>query len=429
MASRKAKSPDGLFKRSDEGPWYCWVRGRRHSTRTTDRKAARLVKAKLERAAADPAYLAAHETTVGGAVTAFLDDFATRGKSPHTLVMYEKKCGHLTRILGADTKLADVTSTVVSGLVKKRLEEGAARTEVGKNLTALRQVLKLAKHSGAFPFDLAAVMPIGFSLKYEPRRRALTFAEFERLVPEIARFSLKRASAVVFAVSVAPRRSELERAHGEDIDWDRWVVKIRGTKTDFSDDEVPIAPPFRELFAKWIPRRKGLLFGRWNNITRGLAAACVRAGIDRVTANDLRRTTATLLRKAGVSADIVARVLRHADSRMVERVYGRIAADAVGGVLTDQIRLSEERREKARSSNQQDSQCPGTELNRRHVDFQSGPATRRDQEVPGNAAKVDSADSSDSPLSAELPTKFSTPRDVSVAEWEWLPNESAGVLH
>jgi integrase len=335
MATGKRTARGGLFKRGDI--WWVWVRGKRYSTKCRDRKAALIVKAQLERAAVDPVYLASHSQTVGGAVKAFLEHYETRGRADASLTFYRVKTGHLVRVFGAKEKLANVTAPAVDRFVRTRLDEGAARNTVSKELTALRQVLKLAKRHGSYGADIAAVMPLGFAAEYKPKRRALTWDELIALVPEIARFREAHAGMVVFFVATACRKSEAERARGEDIDWANWNVHVRGQKTEAADDEVPIAPPFRPLLAQWVPEATGELFGVWHNMTRDLAAACVRAGIERVTANDLRRSNATLLRRAGASVDVLARVLRHADSRMVERVYGRISASDAGRLLASQM--------------------------------------------------------------------------------------------
>ncbi len=55
-----------------------------------------------------------------------------------------------------------------------------------------------------------------------------------------------------------------------------------------------------------------------------LEDACKRAGIARVTPNDLRRTLASWLKQAGVDSFAVAQIPGHTTSRMVELVYGRI---------------------------------------------------------------------------------------------------------
>lgn len=361
-----ARSKEGLFKRGRI--YWAWVRGERVSCRTSDRKAALLYKAKLERAAADPSYLAANETTFGRALTSFLEHFKTRKRSKHTFTRYEQMSAHLARVIGSETRLADVQALPVDGYIRTRLDEGCSRVTLGKELTVLRQTLKLAKRHGAYPFDLGAVMPMEFSTGATARERALTPDELMALIVAIEAFSPGHARMVAFIVATGARKREAERSRPGDVDWTTRTVRVHGTKTGLSLDDVPILPVFEGLLSWAEPVR----FSTWTNMTRDLAAACVRAGIERVTANDLRRTTATLLRRAGASADMIARMLRHVDSRMVERVYGRVRAEDAARVMTVQIQHSG-------AMFSSESQCRGPELNWRHADFQAEVAALKDE--------------------------------------------------
>lgn len=78
------------------------------------------------------------------------------------------------------------------------------------------------------------------------------------------------------------------------------------------------------------------LFRPWANIRRDLHAACYRAEIPHGSPNDLRRTFGRWLRKAGVEPQLIAPAMGHADSRMVERVYGRLTSHELGGLIAKQ---------------------------------------------------------------------------------------------
>jgi len=54
------------------------------------------------------------------------------------------------------------------------------------------------------------------------------------------------------------------------------------------------------------------------------AAACARAGISKVTPNDLRRSYASWMKQGGEDSMVVARLLGHSSSTMVETVYGQL---------------------------------------------------------------------------------------------------------
>lgn len=57
---------------------------------------------------------------------------------------------------------------------------------------------------------------------------------------------------------------------------------------------------------------------------RELARACERAGVPRVTPNDLRRTFATWLKQRDVDSAVVAAMMGHSSTAMVDRVYGKL---------------------------------------------------------------------------------------------------------
>ena len=107
---------DRLFKRGDT--WYAWfydASGKRYqrTTRQTDKRAAEATLREWERRAADPTYAASHETTLDDALRGMLRDRKLKGRAEGTLDCYRVKAGHLTRILGAEITLHEVTARTV----------------------------------------------------------------------------------------------------------------------------------------------------------------------------------------------------------------------------------------------------------------------------------------------------------------------------
>jgi len=306
-------------------------------TRTTgcgDRKAAEAKLREFERRAADPDHAAANEATVGQALNNMMRDRRLKGRAQGTLDSYAVKAGHVLRLLGENTVLAQVNARTVDAYIDKRLGEGAKRNTIGKELTVLRGALKVAKRRGEFPRDIAAVMPEGFSTDYKPKERYLPKHEALALLGELAP---DRAARVAFIIATGARWGESERAERGDIDLGQQVVRLRGTKTKASARFVPIvgddARKLLEHAMRYADGSGGLLFRPWGNVRRDLAEACERAHIDPATPNDLRRTTATWLRMAEVEPHLIGAMLGHTDSRMVERVYGRMPVDALGKAL------------------------------------------------------------------------------------------------
>lgn len=329
-----------LYKRGET--WWATfydASKRRHrvSTRCTDRRAAETVAARLEREAADPRHSAAYATTLDSALMHMLADRAQRGRAAGTVRMYQTKAAHLVRVLGRDTRLGELTAAMVDHFIAMRTSEGAERTTIGKELTTLRVALKLAKRRGELVVDVDAIMPVGWAVGYKPRARVLRrAADLQRLVNALLP---DRAAHMAFMLATGARYAESIRARRSDIDLEGGMVRIRGTKTAGAAATIPLVwwqITILRMVVDVTPD-SGPMFRGWGNVGRELPDACRGIGLEPLTPNDLRRTCATWLRAQGVEPSLLAGVLRHRDSRMVERVYGRIAPDALGTLLRARV--------------------------------------------------------------------------------------------
>lgn len=130
------------------------------------------------------------------------------------------------------------------------------------------------------------------------------------------------------------RPSELLRMEWSDVLWSSRTLKVRGTKTDMASAEVPLTPlAFDELEAWWAACSRptgGLVFAGpagepyASGYKTALANAARRAGIARsVTPYLLRHSFATIAWSCGVDQDVARRVMRHADTSMLDRIYQR----------------------------------------------------------------------------------------------------------
>src|ERR1700674_3235378 len=97
--------------------WFCAFyddsgRRQRRSTRSHDRRAAETRARAWEQAAAGPAHAAQAACTVEDALDSLLTDrrelVRAKRRSQETVDFYEKKAGHLVRLLGSDTQLASI---------------------------------------------------------------------------------------------------------------------------------------------------------------------------------------------------------------------------------------------------------------------------------------------------------------------------------
>ncbi len=208
----------------------------------------------------------------------------------------------------------------VQRYINKRIDEGAARETIRKELCTLRRALQGAFDRGLLRREPARIIP-KFKAPYVPRTRHLTAEEFKALLallPEEHRHWLR------VAVYTGGRHSEIHALRWEEhVNLVNGTILLPGTKTKGSRRTFAIPPPLMKYFRS-VRERTGPVVVPWRNVRRDLAAKCKNLGIQRVSPNDLRRTFASWMKQAGVDSMAVARLLGHTTSRMVELVYGHL---------------------------------------------------------------------------------------------------------
>ena len=360
-----------LFRRRDEqdrptGPWYAqWFDAdgvpHQRSTRAFDKKAAEDIARQWERDAADPDHAAARTATLTSVLDVFLRERTSQAmagrRSEETVDFYTKKAGHLVRFFEQPDEsrphmpfvLKNLRARHVDEYIEQRRLEGAAESTIQKELTTLRAALKLAKRRQLWHGDVAAIMPQGFSPEYKPKERFLTRDELPRLLRELPG---PRAAVVAFIVATSAEWRAVERAQRGDVMHEGALVLLRGTKRVTRHRPVPVVTDDQKYLLGYALKHAAsegdLLFLPWQNVRRDLQAACRRAGcratgcfddparvapcaradcakaaLASCSPNDLRRTFAHWMRARGMPIELVAPLMGHADTRMVERVYGR----------------------------------------------------------------------------------------------------------
>jgi len=327
------------------GKLWCRVPGpdghiTRKATRCINEAAASARADEFERRFADPHHAAAAAATLEGSVKAYFADLDRRGRSAATKEIAAQKCGHFVRLWGHDLSMSDFEARapqMVVAYIDQRKGEGASPFTVKKELGQLSQVLTIARYLGTFRRPLEEVFPPYLSGEHKPRTRKPSFDEVRRL---LAQFGDRRAAHLAFFVATGARLGEAQRARREDVDLAAGVVRLRGTKRPTADAQVPITRLARPLVEWLLERAPGrhLLFAPWGKLHRDVAAACVRAGIERVTPNDLRRSFASWHREAiaasggadKTAAELVSKLLRHTTDKLAQTTYAKLEAPEVG---------------------------------------------------------------------------------------------------
>lgn len=337
-----------VFKRGKV--YHCYVydqHGERHkrSTHCHDKEAAERVARQLERDFADPDHAAARKATITQALQLLLSTRAEQvragRRSEATVKFYQDKAGHWVRLLEHNQAgeyrpflLARLRPHVIDDFISQRRCERVSDHTISKELVTLRAALKLAKRAGLWRGEIDALFPVAFAPDYRPRERWLPFPEAQRL---LAQLQPDHAARVAFILATSAGASEADRAERGDIAGELSSVLVRGTKRETRWRTLPVFTDWqRGLLRHALDHAAGAdgrLFAPWGNVRHDLEAACVRAKIARCSPNDLRRTFAHWMRQARVPLELLAPLMGHATTKMLEKVYGKLDHGELVGLL------------------------------------------------------------------------------------------------
>lgn len=310
--------------------WWAWLydpSGARKqvSTKCTDREAARLVLRRLEQEAQG----APNKSFVSlGDVLDGLETFTEDNSGPENQQFVKSKCKPLRRLMGETSDVRTISRQSIAAYVKARLREKkgpkgkatVSRYTVKREVKVLYQALLRSNKEGLTDIKIDALR-VDLDAPYVPRKRWLTREEFEDLGCELDQ---DRWLWVLVSVYTGARKSEVERLEWGDVGDD--VIHIRGTKTAKSDRFVPLHPALGEALGK---RKTGALVKPWGGVVTELKRACKRAEIPNVSPNDLRRTYASWLLQAGVTNSVVAELLGHTTTALVDMTYGKLSKETL----------------------------------------------------------------------------------------------------
>lgn len=344
----------GLYKRKDSPYWWCNLyapNGRRvpRSTKCRDKRAAEQARKRLEQ---ENEGLSVDDASPTYPVKDAVADFLEKGMSgiaPATAGMYTQKAGHIVRLLG-EKDAARLHFDDVQEYIKAREEiEGAHPHTVQKELITLRRVFKLAEKRQKKIANHRLFMP-EHKAEYDPRDRWLTEAEYISLLEIL---EPHHREWVRVAVYTGGRKGELDRLDWSHVDLKTGFVHMPGTKTEKAKRDVPIEAPLARALARLKkPFKKkaphGLVLFSWGHVNRDLVRACeridsethaaacknanhkaceVKVTMEPISCNDLRRTFASWLIQKGENPLTVARLMGHASTTMVYRVYAKLTQE------------------------------------------------------------------------------------------------------
>ncbi len=192
-------------------------------------------------------------------------------------------------------------------------------------LRTLRQAWKLVHQAGEVA-ELPPPMP-DLGAYYTPKDRWLPRDEMLKL---IAALPPERTDYVVVVAQTGLDKGELEALTSAHCDFRQGVIRPPGTKNRYRQGRlVPMTDEVYDILVRRAQGNEGALFPPWGNSVRGLRNACKRAGIADCSLKDLRRTFASEHAALGTHELVLQRMMGHADSRMLARVYAQFADETL----------------------------------------------------------------------------------------------------
>ena len=287
-------------------------------------------------------------------------------RSKRTIELHEQQLrDHVLPLLGPRTKACDVTAVHLRPMIDMLTAHGLAGSSVRGCVSAASAMFRHGvRDLGALPRNPVRDLDRGDrpSGKRQSEPRYLTVAQVESIFAEMTDVFRPVAATCFWA---ALRISEALALRWEHIDFKAEMIAVPGTKTEASEDDVPLLPVLaRELQAhRALQAANGfervqpgaLVFqtstgrspGR-RNALRALQVAAEHAGLNRegaepVGLHDLRHSLAASAFALRLTDPEVARLMRHANPQVTRTVYaglregeaerlgGRLVAEGFGG--------------------------------------------------------------------------------------------------
>jgi integrase len=426
LKKRRYRDADG--KQRVSRCWYAWIPQptgglKLVSTGCTNRDAAEARAAELERLAVDSTYAAA-ATALERVLSDYVKSRKRMGRADATIAFVAQKAGTIGRVFIQDwglTRAADVTHAALLKYIDARLEEGARRTTIKKELRVLAAAWKLARKNGAVLKSTEEIIP-ELDDDARPKKRWLTPLELVGLATVLP---ANRMAQIAFMVATGAEVGAVARAKASDVDG--WRVHVHGKKRATRDRWVPVVLPEQRILLRWALANAdggigGRLFSAWANIRRDFIDAAKKIGIEPFSPNDLRRTYSTWLVGEGKALAHIAPAMGHKDTRMLERHYGRPTPEMVerlllAGVARPMLGSAEqpgdnlgfsrnidetENEAKTTGETAENEGWSGTESNCRHADFQSPTTAAIDREIASNPQGSRSVDARSEELGADV---------------------------
>lgn len=278
-------------------------------------------------------------------VAALLDDWQTKSlankrRASSTVERHAWACARLSAEL-ARTKVATLDAARIEKAFSRMADDGLSRASLVEIRGTLRQALDWAVRRRLVTYNAADAAELPTEARRSRDKNALSPADLEKLLTALEDHPWRAMFALSARAGLRPGEAAGVCADAVDLTGDpptvavvRAVHLVRGRpvlgeqlKTKGARRTLAIPSDVVAMLEPLLDR-DGLLFTAagggpvWPSTARSeLADACKAAEVPVITPNELRHSAATHMADRGVAPHIVADVLGHTTTRMVDAVY------------------------------------------------------------------------------------------------------------
>lgn len=346
-----------LVKRANSKYWYVQFQIDHQtiirSTRTTDRKVAERIAAKIRSEAVNEVMLGEKKSiTLEEALDRFI---ASKVGTPnHANLKYRRRT--VLKLIVGSTPLSRISSEILEQFKQKRTVQGCSAQTIKHGINFILGAIKMAKRDG---YQTQAIDPPVVKVR-NGRLRYLSIDEERRLLAELDPFRqsnglaapelrsgrrLKELQAnydlVVMLLDTGARYNEIATLKWDQIDLETqsirlWRSKVANESVIFMTRRVEDI-----LTRRFAEKTNRYVFSNSKGKPRGYSVIAIRkairrAGLTDCTIHTLRHTHATRLIQNGLSIYEVKAVLGHTDIRTTMR-YAHLEQVAITSKARDMI--------------------------------------------------------------------------------------------
>ncbi|MDR4497398.1 MAG: site-specific integrase [Candidatus Scalindua sp.] len=229
----------------------------------------------------------------------------------------------------------------LNGYIQARLESKKSAKILNRTIGLFKRLVDYGIQTKVITFNPIADLKF-FKEKRSPRR-VLTAKEITDLLTHSGKYKV----IWLTFLSTGLRHSELVNLTWNDVDFDKGMISVKGSKTEAGIRSVPICPDLKTKLGKMSGEREGYVFKTGagtqfkNNLLKRFHECLKRAGIEQEGLNihSLRHTFATLLASSNTHPKHIQTLLGHKSAITSLDIYTKVYTEDIKAAM-EKINIS-----------------------------------------------------------------------------------------